>query len=70
MNFIYENNLYTIDGYDGDGRKTSKEKIKIEQKKHPFGYPPIPLSIIWAPTVFWSSWGPKISQTFSSGGEN
>ena len=34
---------YTIDGYDGVGRKIPKEKVKIEQKKHSFDYPPISL---------------------------
>ena len=27
---------------DGDGRKKPREKDKLDQKKNPFGYPPIP----------------------------
>ena len=62
--------IYTIDECDGnrDGR-TPKEKVKIEQKKNPFGYPPIPSSRIWRLTVFRYPCGPK-SQTFPDVGGN
>ena len=36
------NGARTIYESDGDGRRTQKEKVKIEQNKHPFGLPPIP----------------------------
>ena len=55
MHFFYltKDYIYTIGIYDRDGEKTEKEnKNKIEQKKNPFNYSPIPRSIIWMPTVF------------------
>ena len=36
------NGLCTIYENDGNRRKTPKEKVKIEQNKHLFGFPLIP----------------------------
>ena len=45
------NGLSTIYENDGNRRKIPKEKVKIEQNKHPFGFPPLPSFIKWKPTV-------------------
>ena len=51
----------------GDGRKTPKERVKIEQNEHPFGYPPTSQSIKRRPTVFRSPRGTKTNRAFPSG---
>ena len=61
-----KNCLYIIVGYGERWEKNLKEKVKIEQNKHPFCYLPIP-----PPTVFKMEVGcfpvprePKPNQTF------
>ena len=63
------NDLYTIYENDENGRKTQKKKKKnkIQQNKRLFGFPPIPPSIKWRPTVFGPFGDWKTSRIFLSG---
>ena len=53
------NGIFAIYESDGNGRRTPKEKVKIEQNKHLFGLPPP--SMKWWPTVFRSPRGLRTS---------
>ena len=64
--FYLQNDIFTIYENDGNGRKTPKEKVKIEQNKYPFGFLPIPYLWNLRLSVFLSPRGPKTSQPFPS----